>query len=242
LANEFKVEVLAFSVLKEIAGVWTVRDFSALLAAMEFGSIEGMTDDELRDMCILSLQDLEPEAAAGVLLKYRIGSRLSQGQIENIAADMPDEKLWEEYADMALHEQLFNVASLLYMAFPRTFSEPDAVRVRVKIVASSETGRTVLQDWLNESFLVRLLAAGMEEDAALNRLFERQLKGDTFPEAEWIIWVFECVEKIGDAQVVELISSGSWLDPLRTTKSYTARAFPDKVSEKIVGLNVGVDR
>lgn len=228
MEDKFHVDVLSFSILEEIADVWTVREFSELLAEMEFGSIDGLSQVEVREMCLLALQDLEPEAAAALLLKYRLGDRLSKGQIENIAADMPDEKLWEEYADMSFHEQLFNVSSLLYMAFPNIFPEPDAVRATVKITALHETGREILQCALTESFLVRLLAGGMDQGATLHRLFDEQLAGDSFPEAEFIIWTLR-TESIGeDASKVEMIGSGSWLDPLRNTKSYSAHAAPDE--------------
>jgi hypothetical protein len=226
--GEFHVDVLAFSVLEEIEGVWTDKEFGELLAEMEFGSIDGMSRSEVREMCLLSLQDLAPEAAAALVLKYHLGDRLSDGQISNIAADMPDEKLWEEYADMAVHEKLFNVASLMFMAFPNTFPEPDAVRVTVEVTASNETGKEILQHALNESFLVRLLAGGMDEDAALRRLFDEQLTGDSFPEAEFIIWTLQAEPISEHTSKVEMISSGAWLDPLRNTEAYATRAYPDE--------------
>lgn len=226
--ESFHVDVLTFSILEELADVWTGKEFSELLAEVEFGSTEGMSHDELREMCLLALQDLAPEEAAALVLKYRLGDRLSAGQISNIAADMPEEKPWEEYANMALHEQLFNVSSLLYMAFPNIFPEPDAVRVTVRIKASDENGRTILRCSLNESFLVRLLAGGMDEDSVLRRLFDEQLAGDSFPEAESIIWTLRTESMTDDTCTVEVISSGSWLDPLRGTRSFSAHAYPDE--------------
>lgn len=233
MENEFDVEVLSFLVLKELSNIWQVTDFLELLNEMEFGSTDGMNQDEIRDMCLLSLQDLNPEEAAALVLKYRLGDRLSAGQIHNIAADMPEEKLWEEYADMSFHEQLFNISSLLYQVSPKSFPEPDAVRATIRVTAKHETGREILQRAMNESFLVRLLAGGMDEDAALHRLFAEQLAADSFPEAELIIWTFSIESGDTDTRIVELTSSGSWLDPLRNTKSYSAHASPDKAA----GLN-----
>jgi hypothetical protein len=232
MENEFDVEVSAFAIVQAIDGVWNDREFSDLLAEMEFGSIEGLSKDELREMCLLSLQDLTPEAAAALVLKYRLGDRLNDAQISNIAADMPEEKLWEEYADMALHEGLFHVSSLLYVAFPNVFPEPDAVTATVRITARHEEGSQLLRSSINESFLLRLLAGGMDEDAALIRLFEDQLAGDSLPEAQFIIWTLTSESTAEDACTVELLSSGSWLDPLRSTKSYSVRAWPDKAARK----------
>lgn len=231
MADEFHVDVLSFSILEELADVWTTKEYSELLAEMEFGSIEGLSQAEVREMCLLALQDLEPKAAAVLVLEYRLGDRLSKGQRDNIAADMPDEKLWEEYADMSFHEQLFNVASLLYMAFPKIFPEPDAVRATVKITALHNTGREILRSALTESFLVRLLAGGMDQGATLHRLFDEQLAGDSFPEAEFIMWTLRIESITESTSNVEVISSGSWLDALRNTKSYSAHASPDELPE-----------
>ncbi len=81
---------------------------------------------------------------------------------------------------------------------------------------------------LNESFLVRLLAGGMDGGSVLHRLFDEQLAGDSFPEAESIIWTLRTESMTDDTCTVEVISSGSWLDPLRTTRSYSAHAYPDE--------------
>lgn len=223
----FRVRVLSFSILQEIDGAWTAKDFAALLDEMDFGDASGMSDDEVREMCLLSLQDLKPEDAAALVLKQYLGSRLKEGQIRNLANEMLDEKMWEEYADMSLHEGMFNVGSLLYAALPRSFPEPDAVRVTVEVTAANDTARQLLASPLHESFLVRLLADGMEDDSTLHRLFDRQLDGKSFPEADTIVWIVRSAPSDGGTNKIEVISSGYWLDALRDTKSYDSSACPD---------------
>jgi hypothetical protein len=224
--NEFHVEIEAFSILKDIDGVWTTQAFTALLDEMEFGSVADLSDSDIREMCLLSLQDLEPEDAAALVLKQHLGDRLSKGQIATISVEMLDEKPWEEYADMTLHESLFHVSSLMYQAFPKVFPEPDAVRLRFQVKAMNGLSQKILKDHLGEPFLVRLLAGGMDENVALHRLFEDQLAGGPFPEAESIVWTLTSEKVSADTFMVEVVSSGSWLDPLRTTKSYTLRGLP----------------
>jgi hypothetical protein len=144
-----------------------------------------------------------------------------------MSSEMLDEKLWEEDSDMSLHEQLFNVASLLAAAFPARFPEPDAVRVSLQISAANPVAKEVLSRPLGESFLVRLLADGMDDGAVLPRLFEDQLTGDSFPEAESIIWTVE-TEPVDDRTIeAHIISSGYWLDSLRNTRSYESSAYGD---------------
>lgn len=224
----FEVRVLRFRVLEELEGVWLASDFRALLDMMEFEDSSGIDDAELRDMCLMSLQDLEPRVAAALLLRYRLGDRLSKGEIDNMSNEMLDEKLWEEDADMALHEQLFNVGSLLYAAFPGSVPVPDAVQAALSVTATNEPAEQLVAQPLGESFLVRLLADGMDEGAVLHRLFDEQIQGTSFPEADTIVWTVRC-ESTGEHAVnVEVISSGYWLDPLREVRSYESNAYADR--------------
>jgi len=227
MKQHFAVLVERFIVLQEIEDSWQPGDYIALLDAMEYEAATEIANEELRDMCLMSLQDLEPEDAAAVVLKHRLSDKLSKGQIANISHEMPDEKMWEEYADISLHEQMFNVGSLLYAAFPGTFPKPDAVQVRISVTAKDETSMKTLKQSLPESFIVRLLAEGMDHSSTLHRLFEDQLGGDRFPEAESVVWIVR-VESTADNMVtLEVISSGYWLDALRETRGYESTAVAD---------------
>ncbi len=224
---DFRVEVRGFTVLEEIEGSWTSDDFRRLLERMDFGDTAGLAADELREMCVLSLQDREPAAAAALLLEHRLGDALGKGQIQNVSHEMLDEKLWEEYADMPLHERLFHVGSLLYQAFPGLVPVPDAVDVRLAVKANGPEGERVLSEPLHESLLARLLADGMPDSAPINRLFGDAVAGGPFPEAESIVWIV-AVEPV-DARTVHLqiVGSGYWLDALRETRSYESSAKAD---------------
>jgi len=119
MSASFSVQLIEFSTLQEIEGTWTTDGFAALLDAMEFGDRSDLPDAELRDMCLMSLQDQAPEEAAYLVLKQVIGDTLREGQLRNISNEMLTEKLWEEYVDPDFHERLFNVGSVLYAAMPR---------------------------------------------------------------------------------------------------------------------------
>ena len=228
---EFSVEVIDADVLEEIPDTWQPSDFRALLEEMDFGSTADLVDEEAREMCIMSLQDLDPEDAAAVLLRYRLSAQLKGGQIENVSNEMLDEKMWEEYASVELHEQMFNVASLLYRAFPRVVPEPDAVRVDLDVTANNEAASKILRDGMDEACLARLLADGMPDTAVLRRLYAEQLSGAPFPEASTLIWIVH-TEMTGDQVArISVTSSGYWLDTLRETKRFTSSAFPDDKSD-----------
>ena len=227
MKNSFRVRVLSFSNILEIEGARPVSDCAALLEAMEYGDIAELGDDDIRDMCILSLQDQEPEEAAYLVLKHDMADVLRDGQMRNMATEMLDEKLWEEYADSSLHERLFNVGSLLFKAFPSSFPEPDAVRATLEVTAGNASAKELLTPSPNESFLVRLLADGMDSHAVLHRLYKDDLKGNSFPDADQVVWIVRTETVADDVMAIEVISSGYWLDALNETDSYESDAYAD---------------
>jgi len=227
MTTGFHVQVLNFSNLVEIDGAWTKGDFTALLEQMEFGDQSGLSEADRRDMCLMSLHDLDPDDAAYLVLKHVIGDALREGQLRNMAHEMLEEKLWEDYVDPACHERLFNVGSLLHAAVPRVFLKPDAARVRLVVTCLTPASRELLSTEPNESFLVRLLADGMDDQSVLYRMYGDQLRGKSFPDADKIVWIVRAEAASSDVWSVEVISSGYWLDALQGTKSYDSNAYAD---------------
>ena len=178
-------------------------------------------------MCLLALQGLEPEEAAYQVLKHDMGDVLRDGQMRNIAGEMQEEKLWEEYSNSALHERLFTIGGLLYAVFPNLFPKPDAVRVELEVTAVNAAAKVLLTPAPDETFVVRLLADGMEPDAVLHRLYGDQLAGTSFPEAAEVVWIVRAVPTGDNVMTIEIISSGYWLDPLDGTRSYDSSAYAD---------------
>ncbi len=229
MKNVFRVRVLDFSNLLEIEGARTGADFATLLEAMEYGDPAGMSDEELREICLMSLQDLEPAEAAYLVLKHDMGDVLRDGQARNLAGEMLEEKLWEEYADSKLHERMFNAGSLLYAAFPRIFPKPDAVRVQLEVTAENAGAKELLTASPAESFLVRLLADGMGSDAVLHRLYGKELTGPSFPNADEVVWIVRTEAISEDAVRLDVIGSGYWLDALEDAGTYESNAYADEI-------------
>jgi hypothetical protein len=227
MKNIFHVQLLSFSNLTEIEGAWTPADYSRLLETMEFGDLSEVDGDDLREMCIMSLQDLEPVEAAFLILKQVAGDALRDGQIRNMANEMLDEKLWEEYVTPSFHERLFNVASLLFAAFPRIFPKPDAVRICLEIKPENEAAKQQMSASLHESFLIRLLADGMDNHSVVHRMYHEQLEGKSFPDADQLVWTARPESITDDTMRLEIISSGYWLDALEETRSYDSNAYAD---------------
>jgi hypothetical protein len=88
------------------------------MTIMDFDdNLEQIDTTELREMCMMSLNDLEPDEAAKVVLT-RLFPDESQGKIKQLSHDMPDDRLWEECSDCLYHERLFSA----YAFGLRTFS------------------------------------------------------------------------------------------------------------------------
>lgn len=229
---KLQVQVKSFTRVEETEGAWTSEDYLTLLKNMDFGDASGLADGELREMCVLSLQDREPADAAALLLQYRMRDKLTAGQIQNMSNEMLDEKLWEEYADMAMHETLFYVGSLLYAAFPAQVPTTDAVRVKLDVLAQNESAKVVLEAGIVESFLVRLLADGMDQSSVLHRLFDEQLSGNSFPEADKIVWVYS-TRPSESGTSIDILSSGYWIEALEGVDAYVSTARPDLVPSRL---------
>ena len=76
MKSRFSVQVESFRTLKEIQGAWQPSDYDSLLKEMEFGDTSQVSEDELLDLCLMSLQDLKPSEAATLLLNYKLKDRL----------------------------------------------------------------------------------------------------------------------------------------------------------------------
>ena len=224
MSHTFHVAVTDFVEIGEIPGTWTAADFRTLLDAMDFGDHAGMGDDELREMCLMSLQDLDPGDAACLVLRHVIGTALREGQLRNMASEMQEEKLWEEYVDPAFHERLFRAGSLLYAARPRVYPKTDAVKVTLDVRCPDPEGQALFASTPDDAFLVRLIADGMDDSAVLHRFYGDQLKQAAFPEAPGIVWISRIAPAAPGAWTIELIGSRYWLGPLDDTKAFESGA------------------
>ena len=209
MKSQFKVERLNFKTIQELPNSWSDQDYKLLLEIMDYGDAANLAPEELREMCLMSLTDNEPEDAAKIVLAYVFKDRLNKGQIENLSNEMLEEKIWEEYADLSLHEEFFNINQLLYEAYNGKFPQPDAVRFQVKVTTGQKDGLLVFEDFL-EAPLIRLLVGGMPQNTLIFRLFEEQIDGEEFKDAKDIIWQLKS-KKNGDQEIIfDIISSTYW--------------------------------
>ncbi len=222
---KFDVSVRSVDEINVLPDSWTTEDFKNVLELADFEDWDEIDESELKDYTLLSLQDFDADEAAEIVLGYKLGDRLSKGQIQNMAHEMMDEKLWEEYQDISLHKELFDCAVLLKEAFPRKFPETEAIKCAIEVTPKSDVAIDLLTD-AEKTLLSRILANGMDDHAIINRLFDEQVAGKPFPEAENIIWLFDKSSENGKTTFT-IYSSQYWIHGMDDISNYQSEAFSD---------------
>ena len=189
--------------IDKIEGYWTNEDYIKLLEEFDFPDAANSKPEELWEMLQMAISDFEPNEAAEILLNYKLGSRLTKGQIENISHEMQTDKLAEEYPDISFHYELFNINQLLYDAYNGKFPNTEAVTFTLNLNIKADHEVKVTKE-----IVLKSLAAGLNDHNLLHRLFETQLKGEAkFQEAENIIWI---LENLGDNNY-QVTTSEYWI-------------------------------
>ncbi|MDO7173583.1 hypothetical protein [Mariniflexile sp. AS56] len=222
----FKVELIKFSTITELPNAWNPEHYKALLELMDYDTINDIPLAELKETCLILLSENEPTEAAEIVLKYIFNERLNSGQIENLSNEMQEEKVYEEYADLAFHEELFNATQLLYETYNGKFPHPEAVQFKFKVTASKADDLVVFESH-SESALLRLLVKGMPENTLINRLYHEQIESDDFEESKNIIWQLKKEETESNSITYTIISSAYWFKDLKYTEGFEASTHSD---------------
>lgn len=231
----FLVKVLELQKVYDMPGSWQDADYRDLLQALEIDDVDDLSSGDLIDVLLMGLQDLEPEAAADLVLAHKLQTSVSPGSRRNIIEDfLEDQRPWEEAADIGLHAGIFAAGVLLNKAFPKTFARPDMMKLTLRLQARKPEARQILQAPPEAAFVARLLADAMDEHSILERLFDEQLLSHSFPEAEGIIWHAQFNDKSErdeDSAVLTVYSSEHWLDAMDAVSEFESSAFNDRAAD-----------
>lgn len=137
-----------------------------------------------------------------------------------------DEKLWEEYADLSKHEAFFAVHQLLYETFEGTFPNPEALLFEVRIQETTKHGLPIFES-VPEAPLVRLSVGSLPKNTVLNRLFNEKIEGESFTEAQDILWQLNLVKQSADTLTATIVSSHYWFKDLKYVDTYEAETHLD---------------
>lgn len=106
---KFNITIKKVTTVEELANYWQDDDYISLLELFDFSDAATVAPENLREMLHMAITDFEPNEAAEIVLTYKLSEKLSEGQIAQISNDMLLDKISEEYSEIDLHYDLFNI-------------------------------------------------------------------------------------------------------------------------------------
>lgn len=227
--KDFTVDILSFEKISKVENVWKADDYKALLSMMDIAEDElgDVSESDLKEMCLMSLNDFEHHESAKFLLMHIFKDEITEGKIDQLSHQMIENKLWEEHADAAYHWSFFNAYGLLREAYNGIFKEPTGVKFSVKITAKTDELFDIFDSSLH-AVIVRLLSSGLSDASILNRLYEEQISGDMFPDANNILWKLEEISTTENIRQYEIISSELWFGELEEGMRFDSTTHADR--------------
>ena len=220
-----KVKIQQIKTVNELSHYWTNEDFIQLLDRMNLPDAAQLKQEELKEMLYMAATDFEPEEAAEIILTYKLGDRLTPGQIQTISHEMMDEKVAEQYADPSFHYDLFNINQLLYKAFKGKFPNTEASVITLDM--TQQDGSPVAA---TKEILTKAISAALSDRSIIMRLYDEQMTGQApFGDAEKIIWRFTPQGE----HTFEVVTSRYWIekDDLESDEYDTVIRFFDGETE-----------
>lgn len=166
--------------VEALEDAWNKEDYLALLERFELEDEGNSSFQELEELLFLAISDYEPNEAAAIVLDYKLSDKLNENQIDQISHEMLQDKISEDYADIALHHQLFNINQLLHKAYNGKFPNAKATLIEFEISPNKD---------ITKEIVLKAFDKTLANNNVIKRLYDDQLAGkEEFDEAEHIIW------------------------------------------------------
>ncbi|MGJ8592804.1 MAG: hypothetical protein ACSHXF_09665 [Aquaticitalea sp.] len=180
---KYHIIINSVKTVEELQDVWTNQDYIELLDRFGFPDAKDSKPEELKDLLFMAISDFEGPEAAAILLDYKLSDALNEGQIDQMSHDMLLDKISEEYSDISLHHELYNINQLLFKAYNGTFPSAKATIVEFEISPDKDIDKEVV---------LKVLDKTLAKSSVIKRLFSNHLSGkEAFDEAENIVWKLE---------------------------------------------------
>lgn len=184
----FTIKLLGIRSIYKIDNAWTNTDYFNLLEAFDFPDAKSINEEELFEMLSLAVSDYEPEEAAEIVLNYKFSNRLKGGQIKNLAQEMLQDKVAEEYPDISFHFDLFNINQLLHNCYNGKFP-----KIKASVIDFELTFKGKVE--ITKEVIVRTISDLLSHKSLLKRMFSEQLDASSeMKDAESIIWNLEVLQ------------------------------------------------
>ncbi|WP_179349498.1 hypothetical protein [Winogradskyella pacifica] len=177
---KYHIIINSVKTVDALKDAWTNEDYIVLLEKFGLKESSESSTSELLELLFMAISDFEPEEAAAIILDYKLADQLNENQIEQISHEMLLDKISEEYADISLHHQLFNINQLLHKAYNGTFPNAKATVVEFEITPNKDITKEVVLKAFDKT---------LANNNVIKRLFSNHLAGEeAFDEAESIVW------------------------------------------------------
>ena len=220
---KFQITIQNASTIEEVKEYWSIEDYIQLLERFNYPDADKAEKNSLRELLMMAITDFEPNEAAAIILEYKLGDQLNEGQIEQISNDILLDKIAEEYPEMSLHATLFHINQLLFKAFNGKFPNTKATSIEFSI-NPVDTKEDIV---FTKEVVLKLWNSGLSDGNLIKRLFTEQMTDNiAFHEAEDILWELKSADNIN----FSLLTSQYWL----STEDITANEFEseyEKVEE-----------
>jgi hypothetical protein len=199
-----RVKITGIKNCNELPNYWTKQDYYNLLEKFGFAEANKVPENEILDMLRMAVTDFDPNEAAQILLEYKLGDKLNEGQIASISNEMTNDRVAEEYPDPTLHYDLFNINQFLYKAYNGTFPNTEATVLNFDLQLLNDT-----QTEITNEIIAKALGESLSERSIIKRLYTEQLEGNKpFEDLGNFIWT---LNKTGNNSY-ELTTSKYWID------------------------------
>lgn len=186
--------------VEELKDAWTNADYVELLSRFGFPDAKNSKPEELKELLFMAISDFEPHEAAAIMLDYKLSEELNENQIDQMSHDMLLDKISEEYSDISLHHQLFNINQLLYHAYNGSFPSAKATIIEFEISPNDDVTKEVV---------LKVMDQTLANNNVIKRLFSDQLAGEeAFEDAESIVWELKAT---GDNSYI-MTTSEYWIN------------------------------
>ena len=189
----YKIEINNINIVEQLEGYWTDQDYIELLKKFDYPDATMADKENFAELLSMAINDNDPKEAAAILLGYKLADSLNEGQIQQISNEMLSDKVCEEYPEIGLHQDLFQVNQLLYRAYNGKFPNAKAIVVSCSISPADGDAEKAL----TRENILKLFSKGLSGSNIIKRLFDEGMNGSaSFAEAEDIIWNLDTKDNI----------------------------------------------
>ena len=210
---------LQVSKIYQLHNSWSLSDYKAIIEHLD-GESADLNDNEIEEYMQMLIADNEVSESAFPILKFALGDHLSEGQLQNLSNEMEDDKMWEEYPDIAYHKDIFRVNQLLYYAYNGKVARGEACVIDMQ-VKTTDNELMALFTQQDVDAIFRLVMGGSDSHSKVHRLYDGEEAESYIDDAKHLLWDIK-TQVVSEQEIkVQVTSSAYWLDSYQDDQEYS---------------------